>query len=88
MIQTVKCSPLVDLKFNQGFYDPLCTLNLFFCKGKFFSLAAPFRQSYCLLHCSHLVIFYFEEKFCVSHASASHLRDVYFQSVPKTLCKK
>ena len=39
MIQTVKCSPLVDIKFNQGFYDALCTLNLFFCKRKFFSLA-------------------------------------------------
>ena len=34
---------------------------------------------------SRLVIFYFKEKFCDSHASAidmrSHLRDVYFQSV-------
>ena len=38
--------------------------------------------------CSRLVIFYFKEKFFVSHASASHLRDVYFRSVPKTLCKK
>ena len=49
MIQTVKCSPLVDIKLNQGFYYALCTLNLFLCKRKFFSLAAPFRQSYCLL---------------------------------------
>ena len=49
MIQTVKCSLLVDIKFNRGFYDALCTLNLFFCKRNFFSLAAPFRQSYCLL---------------------------------------
>ena len=49
MIQTVKCSPLVDIKFNRGFYDALCTLTLFFCKRNFFSLAAPFRQSYCLL---------------------------------------
>ena len=30
MIQTVKCSPLVDIKFDPGFYDALCTLNLFF----------------------------------------------------------
>ena len=60
MIQTVKCSPLVDIKFNPGFYDALCTLNLFFCKRKFF----------------------------VSLVSACHLRDVYFQSVPKSLCKK
>ena len=30
MIQTVKCSPPVDIKFYQGFYDALCTLNLFF----------------------------------------------------------
>ena len=36
MIKTVKCSLLVDIKFNQGFYDVLCTLNLFFCKRKFF----------------------------------------------------
>ena len=34
-----------------------------------------------------LVIFYFKEKFCVSHVSASHLRDVYFQNVPKTSWK-
>jgi len=34
---------------------------------------------------SRLVIFYFKEKFCVSHASASHLWNFYFQSVPKTL---
>ena len=40
------------------------------------------------VHCSRLVIFYFKEKFFVLHASASHLRDVYFQSVPKTLWKK
>ena len=44
MIQTVKLSPLVDIKYNQGFYDALCALNLFFCKRKFFSLAAPFCQ--------------------------------------------
>ena len=36
MIKTVKCSPLVDIKFNQGFSDVLCTLNLFFWKRKFF----------------------------------------------------
>ena len=40
------------------------------------------------VHCSRLVILYFKEKFFVLHASASHLRDVYFQSVPKTLWKK
>ena len=28
MIQTVKCSPLVDIKLNEGFYYALCTLNL------------------------------------------------------------
>ena len=33
MIQTVKCSPLVDIKFNPGFYDALCTLNFFFFRG-------------------------------------------------------
>ena len=49
MIQTVKCSPLVDIKLNEGFYYALCTLNLFLCKQNFFSLAALFRQSYCLL---------------------------------------
>ena len=41
---------------------------------------------------SRLVIFYFKEKFCDSHALAidtrSHLRDAYFQSVQKTLSKK
>ena len=39
---------------------------------------------------SCLVIFNFKEKFCFAGfgASASHLRDVYFQSVPKTLPKK
>ena len=37
---------------------------------------------------SRLVIFYFKEKFCVSHALASRLRDVYFLSVPKTLSQK
>ena len=39
-------------------------------------------------HSARLVIFYFEEKFFVLHTSASHLRDVYLQSVPKTLSKK
>ena len=34
-----------------------------------------------MVRCSCLVIFCFEEKFLVSHASASHLPDVYFQSV-------
>ena len=29
-----------------------------------------------MVRCSHLVIFYFKEKFCVSHASASRLREV------------
>ena len=38
--------------------------------------------------CSSLVIFYFKEEFFVSLASACPIRDVYFQSVPKTLCKK
>ena len=41
---------------------------------------------------SRLVIFYFKEKFCDSHVSAidtrSQLRDVFFQSVRKTLSKK
>ena len=41
---------------------------------------------------SRLVIFYFKEKLCDSHASAidtrSHLGDVCFQSVRKTLSKK
>ena len=41
-----------------------------------------------MVHCSHLVIFFFKEKFCVSHASARHFRDVYFQSVLKTLSIK
>ena len=41
-----------------------------------------------MARCSRLVIFYFKEKFFVLHASASHLQDVYFQSVPKTLQKK
>ena len=36
MIYTVKCSPLVDIKFNPGFYDVLCTLKLFFCMQFFF----------------------------------------------------
>ena len=40
MIQTVKCSPLVDIKLNQGFYDAICTLNLFCCKQNFFSAAS------------------------------------------------
>ena len=35
MIQTVKCSPLVDIKFIQGFYDALCT-QLVFLQVKFF----------------------------------------------------
>ena len=39
MIQTVKCSPLVDIKFNPGFYDALCTLNLFFLQAKILCLA-------------------------------------------------
>ena len=34
-----------------------------------------------MVRCSCLVIFCFEEKFFISHASASHLPDVYFQSV-------
>ena len=32
---------------------------------------------------SCLVIFYFKEKLCVWHASASHLREVYLQSIRK-----
>ena len=41
-----------------------------------------------MVRCSSLVIFLCKEKFFVWHASASHLRDVYFQSVLKTLWKK
>ena len=37
---------------------------------------------------SPLVTYYFKEKFWVSHASASHLRDVCFKSVPKTSSNK
>ena len=39
MIQTVTCSPLVDIKFNHGFYDALCTL-LFFNNADYFTLIA------------------------------------------------
>ena len=37
---------------------------------------------------SRLVIFYFKEKFCVSHASASRLRDVYLSEVFGAPCRK
>ena len=40
MVQMMKCSPLIDRKFNQGFYDGLCSLNLFFCHRKCFSFGA------------------------------------------------
>ena len=36
--------------------------------------------------CSCLVIFYFKEKFCVSHASASHYQDVYCLKRSETFC--
>ena len=39
MIQTVKCSPLVDIKFNKGFYDALSSL-LFFNNVDYFTLVA------------------------------------------------
>ena len=55
-------------------------------KCSFFSHIIVGQSFYGL--CSRLVIFYFEEKFFVSHTSASHLRDVCFQSVLKALSKK
>ena len=44
-----------------------------------------------MMHRSRLVIFYFKEKFCVSHASTMRFRDVYLlfvESVRSTLSKK
>ena len=41
-----------------------------------------------MLHRFCLVIFYFKEKFCVSHASASHLQDVYCLKLSKDLVEK
>ena len=37
---------------------------------------------------SRLVIFYFKEKFCVSHASTSRLRDVYLSEAFGAPCRK
>ena len=37
---------------------------------------------------SRLVIFYFKEKFCVSHASTSRLRDVYLSKAFGAPCRK
>ena len=41
-----------------------------------------------LVRCLRLVIFYFKEKFCVSHASASLLWDVYCLQLFEDLVKK
>ena len=62
-------------------FDTNCSV-----KCSFFSHIIVGQSFYGL--CSRLVIFYFEEKFFVSHTSASHLRDVCFQSVLKALSKK
>ena len=40
------------------------------------------------LWCAVHVIFYFKEKFCVSHASTSHLRDVYLLKAIRAPCRK
>ena len=37
---------------------------------------------------SRLVIFYCKEKFCVSHASTSHLQDVYLSKAFRARCRK
>ena len=42
-----------------------------------------------MARCAHLVIFYFKEKFCVSHASASSLvRCLLSEAANQTLWKK
>ena len=41
-----------------------------------------------MVHRFCLVIFYFKEKFCVSHASASRLRDVYCLRPSEDLVEK
>ena len=93
MIQTVKCSPLVDIKFNPGFYDVLCSLNLFFCKQKFFvSLASAchlrdvyFLQSVPKFHSNSKMLF-LKPYNCLSKFLGALLKFSNFLLQGKILC--
>ena len=66
-------SARIDKLFTKSLFDPDHSIrqqNALCLTKKLFIKVSLVRRS-------HLVIFYFKEKFCVSHVSESLLRDVY-----------
>ena len=77
-------SDLVEKIISSVIFDTNCSLK----RWNALSLTKQLLIKVFMARCSHLVIFYLREKFCVSHASASRSWHVYCLKPPIGPCGK